>query len=185
MAGAGESGLVTRFDENRRDLPDVISGQAAVGAGEVLPGRGPGREINLADDQVVDEFERLLDTGGSSACLSGEEYRRWLFGALNLEPWLRADVQSLPYGSGSGLENPAVHGNGYVFCVKIGNSPEPWFRYVPVDGNWDVLHTEDGETVVSADTLISLRVADPQRATAERRLPDDVYESAFNAWKVA
>ncbi len=126
-----------------------------------------------------------MDTGGSSACLSGEEYRRWLFGALNLEPWLRADVQSLPYGSGSGLENPAVHGNGYVFCVKIGNSPRPWFRYVPVDGNWDVLHTEDGETVVSADTLISLRVADPQRATAERRLPDDVYESAFNAWKVA
>ncbi len=51
---------------------------AAVGAGEVLPGRGPGHEVNLADDQVVDDFEKLLDTGGSSASLSGEEYRRRL-----------------------------------------------------------------------------------------------------------
>ena len=59
---------------------------AAVGAGEVLPGRGPGHEVNLADDQVIDEFEKLLDAGGSSASLSGEEYRRRLFGAFNMEP---------------------------------------------------------------------------------------------------
>ncbi len=44
---------------------------AAVGAGEVLPGRGPGHEVNLADDRVIDEFEKLLDAGGSSASLSG------------------------------------------------------------------------------------------------------------------
>ncbi len=59
---------------------------AAVGAGEVLPGRGPGHEVNLADDRVVDEFEKLLDAGGSSASLSGEEYRRRLFGAFDMEP---------------------------------------------------------------------------------------------------
>ena len=41
----------------------------APSVGEVLPGRGPGHEVNLADDQVVDEFEKLFDAGGSSASL--------------------------------------------------------------------------------------------------------------------
>lgn len=158
---------------------------AAVGAGEVLPGRGPGHEVNLADDQVIDEFEKLLDAGGSSASLSGEEYRRRLFGAFNMEPVLKPEVLSLPYGAGSGFVNPVVHGNGYVFCVKIGKSTKPWFRYVPADDDWALRYTEDGVPIVSPDTLISLRVADPQNATAERWLPEDVYDHAFDAWKVA
>lgn len=158
---------------------------AAVGAGEVLPGRGPGHEVNLADDQVIDEFEKLLEAGGSSASLSGEEYRRRLFGAFNMEPLLKSDVVSLPCGSGSGFVNPVVQGNGYVFCIKIGNSAKPWFRYVPATDDWSIRYTEDGLPVVSSDTLISLRVADPQNATAERRLPDEVYDKAFDAWGVA
>lgn len=158
---------------------------AAVGAGEVLPGRGPGHEVNLADDQIIDEFEKLLDSGGSSASLSGEEYRRRLFGAFNMEPVLKADVLSLPYGSGSGFINPVVRGNGYVFCVKIGKSDKPWFRYVPAQDDWTLRHTEDGEPIVSSDTLISLRVADPQNSNAERWLPEDVYDHAFDAWEVA
>lgn len=158
---------------------------AAVGAGEVLPGRGPGHEVNLADDQVIDEFEKLLDTGGSSASLSGEEYRRRLFGAFNMEPVLKRDVVSLPYGSGSGFVNPIVHGNGYVFCVKIGKSAKPWFRYVPANDDWSLRITDDGEPIVSADTLISLRVADPQNSSADRWLPENVYDHAFDAWEVA
>jgi len=160
---------------------------AAVGAGEVLPGRGPGHEVNLADDQVVDEFEKLLDAGGSSASLSGEEYRRRLFGAFDMEPALKTDILSLPNGSGSGFVNPVVHGNGYVFCVTIGNSPKPWFRYVPANDDWSLRYTDDEAPipVVSQDTLISLRVADPQSATAERWLPDEVYDRAFDAWEAA
>ena len=158
---------------------------AAVGAGEVLPGRGPGHEVNLADDQVIDEFEKLLDSGGSSASLSGEEYRRRLFGAFNMEPVLKSDVLSLPYGSGSGFVNPVVHGNGYVFCVKIGKSAKPWFRYVPAHDDWTLRLTEDGEPIVSSDTLISLRVADPQNSNADRWLPEDVYDHAFDAWEIA
>ncbi|WP_275003082.1 helicase-related protein [Promicromonospora iranensis] len=158
---------------------------AAVGAGEVLPGRAPGHEINLADDQVVDDFEKLLDTGGASASLSGEEYRRRLFGAFSMEPQLKADVLGLPYGSGSGFVNSAVHGNGYVFCVKIGDSPKPWFRYVPAEDDWSLRHTDEGVPIVSQDTLISLRVADPQNTIAERWLPENVYDHAFDAWEVA
>lgn len=158
---------------------------AAVGAGEVLPGRGPGHEVNLADDQVIDEFEKLLDTGGSSASLSGEEYRRRLFGAFNMEPLMKADVLGLPYGSGSGFLNPVVQGNGYVFCIKIGPSAKPWFRYVPADDDWAIRCADDGSPIVSADTLLSLRVADPQEAIAERWLPAEVYDKAFDAWEVA
>jgi hypothetical protein len=158
---------------------------AAVGAGEVLPGRGPGREVNLADDRVVDEFEKLLDAGGSSASLSGEEYRRRIFGAFTMEPALKADVLSLPYGSGSGFVNPTVHGNGYVFCVKIGTSTKPWFRYVPADEEWLVRHSEEGTPLIFSDTLISLRVADPNNTTAERWLPAGVYDRAFDAWEIA
>lgn len=158
---------------------------AAVGAGEVLPGRGPGHEVNLADDQVTDEFEKLLDAGGSSASLSGEEYRRRLFGAFNMEPLIRTEVMSLPYGSGSGFVNPAVRGNGYIFCVKIGSSAKPWFRYIPTNDDWTIRYTEEGTPIVSSDTLMSLRVADPEDAVADRWLPDDVYDKAFDAWGVA
>jgi len=158
---------------------------AAVGAGEVLPGRGPGHEVNLADDRVVDEFEKLLDAGGSSASLSGEEYRRRLFGAFSLDAIRKADVLGLPYGSGSGFENSAVRGNGYVFCIKIGSSTKPWFRYVPVSEDWSLTDAADGRPVVSGDTLLSLRVADPQNATTIRWLPDAVYDSAFDAWEAA
>ncbi|AZT97716.1 helicase-related protein [Brevibacterium aurantiacum] len=158
---------------------------AAVGAGDVLPGRGPGHEVNLADDQVIDEFEKLLDAGSSSASLSGEEYRRRLFDAFNMAPALKSDVTSLPYGSGSGFVNPIVHGNGYVFCVKIGKSAKPWFRYVPANGDWSLRLTDDGDPIVSQDTLISLRVADPQNSSAERWLPEDVYDRAFDAWEIA
>lgn len=158
---------------------------AAVGAGEVLPGRGPGHEVNLADDQVVEEFERLLDAGGSSASLSGEEYRRRLFGALSIDVLLKSDVLGLPYGSGSGFVNPLVRGNGYVFCVKVGSSPKPWFRYIATDEHWSVRCDAEGTPIVSPDTLLSLRVADPQNVGTERWLPEAVYDKAFDAWTVA
>lgn len=158
---------------------------AAVGAGEVLPGRGPGHEVNLADDQVVDEFEKLLDAGGSSASLSGEEYRRRLYDAFGTDPMLKTDVVSLPYGSGSGFVNPVVHGNGYVFCIKIGRSAKPWFRYVPVNDDWSIRYDEESRPFVSPDTLLALRAADPLRSDAERWLPDGVYDKAFDAWEVA
>ncbi len=158
---------------------------AAVGAGEVLPGRGPGHEVNLTDDQVVEEFEKLLDAGGSSASLSGEEYRRRLYDAFDGDSILEKDVISLPYGSGSGFVNPGVHGNGYVFCIKIGRSAKPWFRYVPANDDWTIKYTEDRQPLVSPDTLLALRAADPLSSNAERWLPEGVYDKAFDAWEVA
>lgn len=177
--------LDTLLDLEARLEAKLALADAAVGAGQVLPGRMPGRDVNLADDQVIDEFTDLLATGGSSASLSGEEYRRRLTQSFSVDAVSKADILSLPYGSGSGFENSLISGNGYVFCIKIGSSPKPWFRYVPVDGNWAVTHADDGEPLLSTDTLVSLRVADPQDADAPRWLPDPVYEAAFDAWRVA
>ncbi|MGP9604990.1 helicase-related protein, partial [Brachybacterium sp. AOP42-E1-35] len=166
--------------QNKLSLAD-----AAVGAGDVLPGRGPGHEVNLSDDHVTDEFEKLLDTGGSSASLSGEEYRRRLYGAFTTDTTTKSDILALPYGSGSGFENPAVHGNGYVFCIRIGDSDKPWFRYVAVDEDWKIIHDDTGMPRISGDTLISLRVADPSSESAPRWLDALVYDRAFDAWEVA
>lgn len=166
--------------QNKLSLAD-----AAVGAGDVLPGRGPGHEVNLSDDHVAGEFEKLLDTGGSSASLSGEEYRRRLYGAFTADTATKTDILSLPYGSGSGFENPAVLGNGYVFCMRIGDSDKPWFRYVAVDEDWNIDYDETGELRISGDTLISLRVADPGSESAPRWLDALVYDRAFDAWEVA
>ncbi len=157
---------------------------AAVGAGEVLPGRGPGHEINLADDRVLEEFEELLANGGSSASLSGEEYRRRLFGSFTGDPGLRADALGLPYGSGSGFANADVRGNGYVFCIRMSASSKPWFRYVPVEDDWS-LKIVDGVPAVMSDTLVSLRVADPKNNSVDRWMSEEVYDKAFDAWEVA
>lgn len=158
---------------------------AAVGAGEVLPGRMAGPEINLADTDVELEFERLLDNGGSSASLSGEEYRRRLARAFESDPALKRSIETLPFGSGSGFTNPGAAGNSYVFCVKIGDSEKPWFRSVAADGNWDVLRDAEGTAILSADTLMSLRLADPGDALTPRELPETAYGKAFDAWQVA
>ncbi len=158
---------------------------AAVGAGNVLPGSGPGHEINLTDDNVEEEFAKLLDAGGSSASLSGEEYRRRVFDAFNNDTLLKDDVLTLPYGAGSGFESSLVHGNAYVFCARIGTSSKPWFRCVPVSTDWSVRVDEAGVPQVSSDTLMSLRAADPGKPATARWLSDEAYDKAFDAWAVA
>jgi HKD family nuclease len=166
----------------------LAQAEAAVGAGVVLPGRTPGKQIIFADtreqiDQLYNENPELLESRGSSAALSGEEYRRRLSLEMK-DPFTRHDVEALPYGSGSGFENSRIRGNGYVFCMKIGNHEKPWFRFVPVDKNWMPLLVE-GKNLVNDDMLTSLVAADPENSNKERWMTDQVYESAFEAWTVA
>jgi len=166
----------------------LAQAEAAVGAGVVLPGRTPGKQIIFADtreqiDQLYQGNPELLESRGSSAALSGEEYRRRLTNEMK-DAFTRHDVEALPYGSGSGFENPRIRGNGYVFCIKIGNHEKPWFRFVPVDQQWNPIE-EDGKFIVNDDMLTSLVAADPENSTRERWMNDGVYDRAFEAWKVA
>lgn len=170
----------------------LAQAEAAVGAGEVLPGR-KGREVVLADsadaDQIVDQIEDLVETRGSSAALSGEEYRRRLWNAFEQDPVLGREAKDLPYGSGSGYENARQEGNAYVFCVKIAGHPQPWFRLVPATAEWEPVYI-DGVPAVrvdprNADTLRALIAADPGGSRTPRWMNDTVYDRAYDAWAVA
>lgn len=165
----------------------LAQAEAAIGAGEVLPGR-KGREVILADaaspDEIVEQIEELVETRGSSAALSGEEYRRRLYNAFDQDPVLAREAKDLPYGSGSGYENPRLDGNAYVFCVKIAGHTQPWFRLVPVSQEWEPLLVE-GEPVVHADTLRALITADPGGARTPRWMNETVYDRAYDAWAMA
>ncbi|MEW2481736.1 SNF2-related protein [Mycobacterium sp. NPDC049093] len=173
-------GLETRLVEK------LAQAAAAVGTGHVLPGQAASPDVILADpDEAVEQIEELVKLGGSSAALSGEEYRRRLFNSTQQDPLLSAAFKNLPYGSGSGFENPRVDGNGYVFCVKVADHPQPWFRYVRCDEEWRVEVTEDLEPAVFTDTLASLIAADPGTKDIDRWMTDEVYDKAFDAWAVA
>ncbi len=170
----------------------LAQAEAAVGAGEVLPGR-KGREIVLADaanvDEIVEQIEDLVETRGSSAALSGEEYRRRLWNAFEQDPLLAREAKDLPYGSGSGYENPRLDGNAYVFCVKIAGHPQPWFRLVPVTADWEPIDFDSVPAVQAdprnADTLRALIAADPGGPRTPRWMDDTVYDRAYDAWAVA
>lgn len=158
----------------------LAQADAAVGTGGVLPGRKRTDPLDFTDpDHAVAEIERLLEQGGSSAALSGEEYRRRLFNALKEHKDVGRAVNALPFGSGSGFEHPRLTTNGFVFCVRIGDEQKPWFRWVECHADW----TPTGRT--SDDTLASLTAADPGGASTERWLTDEVYDRAFDAWGIA
>lgn len=170
----------------------LAQAEAAIGAGEVLPGR-KGREVVFADaadaDEIVEQIEDLVETRGSSAALSGEEYRRRLWNAFEQDPLLAREAKDFPYGSGSGYENPRLEGNAYVFCVKIAGRAQPWFRLVPATAEWAPVLI-DGVPAVradprNADTLRALIAADPGGSRTSRWMTDTVYDRAYDAWAVA
>jgi hypothetical protein len=165
----------------------LAQAEAAVGAGEVLPGR-KGREIVLADaespDEIVEQIAELVETRGSSAALSGEEYRRRLYNAFDQDPVLARETKDLPYGSGSGHENLNLDGNAYVFCVKIVGHTQPWFRLVTVTEEWQPTIVEN-EPVVHEDTLRALITADPGDSNTPRWMDEIVYDRAYDAWEIA
>lgn len=171
---------------------------AAVGAGEVLPGFQSQFEVNLQDtleqiEKLRAENPELFENRGSSAALSGEEYRRRLEQAL-ADPFIAQQIEELPWKSGSGFVNPRAPRSGYVFCIRMGEHAKPWFRFVPVaPGTWqpavEQISSVDGSVserpIVDADTLTSLITADPIKEQTPRVLSDDAFDGAFAAWEVA
>ncbi|MFB8146645.1 SNF2-related protein [Microbacterium sp. NPDC056003] len=161
---------------------------AAVGTGTVLPGVSamPPRDHYDADT-IAQEIEDLVNESGGSAAGSGEEYRRRLANALAKEPLLRAQLEELPHGAGSGFVNSKVAENLYVFCMRMGegDSSRVWFRNVYADTAWNVVVEEDGRLKVEDDTLDSLVAADPGKPDRERELTDQAFRGAYEAWAVA
>jgi len=166
---------------------------AAIGTGTVLPGQISKTEVVLSDtreqiEQLLEERADLFEKSDNSAALSGEEYRKTLTKSFS-DSRSKSMVMDLPYGSGSGFINPNAKSNGFVFCIKMGSHPKPWFRWVPTDEEWNFTITidENGQTLFNLDddTLISLIHADPKSETTPRHLLDLAYEKAFSAWELA
>jgi hypothetical protein len=157
---------------------------AAIGVGEVLPGS---KEIDLTFAETRDEIERLrsenaglFERGGTgTGALSGEEYRQELRRALENND-LATRIESLPWGSGSGMAVSAPPDNppGFVFCIRVGDHSNPLYRYVTLPDNQD--------PVVIADNLACLdRARPPQDWETPRQLDESTYLAAFRAWEVA
>ncbi len=159
--------------------------EAAVGASNVLPGRNISREVILNDkENIAAEFERLLESRGGEGALSGEEYRRRIFEEFKANQNREKDVLALPYGSGSGFVSDFMKRNSYVFCIKMADHVEPWFRHVTVDENWKPI-SELGKPVINSQKLVSLRVADPGKNEIERDISQSAIDSVYEAWAVA
>ncbi|MBX3077965.1 MAG: helicase [Cryobacterium sp.] len=156
---------------------------AAVGTGTVLPGHNPFPPQDHYDpDDLVESIQELVEEGGGSAAGSGEEYRRRLSNALKEDTGLQARLEELPHAIGSGFEDPAVEGNVYVFCMRMGSSDRVWFRNVMATPEWSPLVDADGKWVVKDDTLASLVTADPGKADRARLLSDAAFSGAYEAW---
>ena len=167
----------------------LAKADAAIGAGPVLPGveTGDGRVFADTREEIMKIWQGdtdILEDEGHHAALSGEEYRKRLRKSKDQTDHY-ADIERLPYGSGSGFVNPRIQQSGYVFCVRIGDHDRPWFRFVPTDDEWNPLTREDGSAVVIEDTLTSLAAADPENESTSRELPPAVYDKAFDAWTAA
>jgi hypothetical protein len=172
----------------------VAYANAAIGMGQVLPDQiaDPTVEVLLHDTRqdiidIYDEKAGLLAEGGGAEALSGEEYRRRLARLFDEDPFTRDMVLGLPYGSGSGFVSDKVRQAGYVFCIKVGDHPAPWFRFVAADPTtWAPKWTEDGEPWIDSDTLTCLIAADPgEYAPDDQVVADEALTQVFEAWKVA
>ena len=185
---------------------------ASVGVGEVLPEQ-QASEVTFSEtreeiQRIRSQDATLFERGGTVyGTLSGEEYRQELRQAV--ESGMLEQIQSLPWGSGSGMRG-AAGAPGYVFCATVGDRSRPEFRYVSTGSatmsTYTTAHTASaahtdapmstyvtmntdsdisGYSVVS-ETLKCLHLARPaQGHNTPRILTDDTYQRAFKAWEFA
>jgi hypothetical protein len=173
----------------------IAYANAAIGMGEIIPGQRAKPNLDLIHNEIAIELDvvaqlaagnaDILISRGGSAALSGEEYRRRLTKAMRSDG-LRREVESLPFGAGSGFVSSRIRQPGWVFCVKIGDHPKPWFRFVAADQTtWEPLFDAVGQPLVVTDTLTSLVAADPGGEATEMYLPDGSMTGVYSAWEIA
>ena len=173
----------------------IAYANAAIGMGEIIPGQRAKPNLDLIHHEIAVELDvvaqlaagngDILLSRGGSAALSGEEYRRRLTKAMRSDA-LRGEVESLPFGSGSGFVSSRIRQPGWVFCAKIGDHPKPWFRFVAADpATWEPKLNADGEPLVITDTLTALVAADPGGEATEAYLPNGSMTGVYSAWEIA
>jgi hypothetical protein len=148
--------------------------------GEIVPGsKSSDRVYSHTKDQIeqlLKEDPTLFEQGLDAGALSGEEFRQELSSSMQ-DPELRRRVTSLPWTCGTGKASEGA--GGYVFCARIGDDPNPKYRFVPLDQERRI-----DEANVQGDTLTCLAqaVSSPSEL---RHLPHQMRSLAYDAWQVA
>ncbi len=162
---------------------------AAMGHGTVIPGVASVAGITYNEQAIEDDIHRLREghLPENTGAANGEAYRKLLSKQL-VTPSDKETIAKLPHGSGSGFINTkAAHGQGYVFCIRIGDERKARLRFVPTTEQWEVIPTavdaewaaSPGAPVVHHETLISLSSAEPPTEETPRDLSSECYERAF------
>lgn len=168
--------------EERLNLK-IRQAAASVGVGKIMPGQAVDpvdrefTETRREIERLRREESRIFERGGTSrGALSGEEYRQELRQALE-DSRLAADIERLPWGSGSGMAARAGDRPGFVFCARVGDWDRPLFRYVA---------DRSARPVVVDETLACLDRARPLEGfDTSRTLDDDTRRRAYGAWETA
>ena len=162
----------------------------SVGVGEVIPGQKAKRiEVILADsreqiERLRQERPELFESGGDSAALSGEEYRRRLELALQ-DGLVRSRVERLPLASGTGLRSVLAAEHGWVFATEVGPHGDARLAFVSATPTWEVSYQADGMAQVDESPLTCLTYADPGDQSTYPELTDEAYAGVFDAWPEA
>jgi hypothetical protein len=162
----------------------------SVGIGDVIPGQKVKRiEVILADnreqiERLRAERPELFESGGDSAALSGEEYRRRLELALQ-DGLVRSRVERLPMASGTGFRSPLAAEHGWVFATEVGPDREARLAFVAATPFWGVRRSDDGAAEVDESPLTCLTYADPGDKSTYAELSDPAYAGVFDAWPEA
>ena len=164
----------------------------SVGVGEVIPGQKMKRiEANFAYtreqiEALREQKPELFESGGDSAALSGEEYRRKLAKAFD-DGTLKRQVLGLPAGAGSGLVSALAKEPGWVFMARVnaGDQTAARVAFVAANKSWELVRDENGEPVIDLREMQGLSLADPGSEQVKAALPDAAYQGAFAAWGAA
>lgn len=162
----------------------------SIGVGDVLPGQRARRiEVVLADnreqiERLREERPELFESGGDSAALSGEEYRRRLNQALE-DTLIRQRLEQLPMGSGTGFVSSFATQRGWVFAMEVGPDRQARMAFVGATSTWNVEREVDSSAIIDENVLRALMDADPHDNRTEPSLPEAAYNGVFEAWPEA
>jgi superfamily II DNA or RNA helicase len=157
---------------------------ASVGVGKVLPGIDGSENVITETREIIEQLrqeESLVFESGGLGGLSGEEFRQRLSTAFQSDA-VKEHVLSLPWGSGTGMKAPM---NGFVFCARIGDHEQPWFRYVPCSPDFDVERDAEGNPTVVRDTISALSYTMPPTAEEPQYLSENAQNKVYDAWTAA
>lgn len=162
----------------------IAQAAASIGVeGEIVPGSASSEHVFAHTRDQIESLSReeadLLENTEEAGALSGEEFRWELAEALRQDSWRRA-IESLPWGSGSGLAVRGAREPGFVFCARVGDHQRPIYRWVPLTAGG----TDVDPKCIERDTLKCLAEI-PCRRDTPQYLPEAMQQLVYGAWKAA